>query len=117
MRKVRWGSILLGLMMLLTLLTVTAFAAETTVAATDNAAANGQALVDAVSQASEGDTIVISAGTYDLPKNTYVRFYWIGSLAMGDFCAEKTAATMGAPLVRKMQKMGLKFSPNTITLS
>ena len=71
MRKVRWGSILLGLMMLLTLLTVTAFAAETTVAATDNAAANGQALVDAVSQASEGDTIVISAGTYDLPKNTY----------------------------------------------
>ena len=68
MRKVRWGSILLGLMMLLTLLTVTAFAAETTVAATDNAAANGQALVDAVSRASEGDTIVVPAGTYEIEK-------------------------------------------------
>lgn len=71
MRKARWGSILLALAMLLALLTVTALADETTVTATDNAETNGQALVDAVSQASEGDTIVISTGTYDLPKNTY----------------------------------------------
>ena len=71
MRKIRWGSILLAVVMLLTLLTVTALAKETTVTATDDAAANGQALVSAVSNASEGETIVISAGTYDLPKNIY----------------------------------------------
>lgn len=71
MRKVRWGSILLAVAMLLTLLTVTALAKETTVTATYDAAANGQALVSAVSNASEGETIVISAGTYNLPKNIY----------------------------------------------
>ena len=36
---------------------------------------------------------------------------------MGDFCAGKNGRHNGCPLVRKMQKMGLKFSPNTITLS
>ena len=33
------------------------------------------------------------------------------------FLRRKDGSHNGCPLVRKMQKMGLKFSPNTITLS
>ena len=89
MRKVRWGSILLAVVMLLTLLTVTALAAEKPVVATADAAANGEALKAAISSAEDGDTIVLSEGTYSLGTDYHIN----KAVSIKGAGAEKTIIT------------------------